>query len=189
MKRPADLSSAPTPIAGVLLVTSTLRQDERGSFTRLFCETELAPVLAGRRIAQVNHSRTRQRGAIRGLHYQRPPHAEVKFVRCLKGRVWDVVVDLRAGSPTFLRWHAQELDAAGWRMLVVPEGCAHGFQALEADSELLYLHTAAYAPEDEAGVRFDDARLAIAWPLPPADLSERDRSLPPLDPGFQGLRA
>lgn len=182
------LATRPTPIAGAFIVTGSPRQDERGSFARLFCETELAPLLAGRHIVQINHSHTRTRGAIRGLHYQRPPHAEIKLVRCLQGKVWDVVVDLRASSPTFLRWHAEELSPADWRMLLIPEGCAHGFQVLEADSELLYLHTAAYAPDAEGGVRFDDPRLAISWPLPPADISSRDRELPLVGDVFQGLR-
>jgi dTDP-4-dehydrorhamnose 3,5-epimerase len=111
----------------------------------------------------------------------------MKFVRCLRGRVWDVAVDLRAGSPTFLQWHAVELDPGTARMLVIPEGCAHGFQALEADSELLYLHTAAYAPEAEGGIRYDDPRLDIAWPKPASDLSERDRRHPLLTHDFAGL--
>lgn len=171
-----------------MIVTSRPHQDERGSFARWFCEADLAAVIGGRRIVQINHSRTQARGAIRGLHFQHPPHAEMKLVRCLKGRVWDVAVDLRADSPTFLHWHAVELSAANGSMYVIPEGCAHGFQALEPDSELLYLHTAAYAPDAEAGVRHDDPRLGIRWPLPAADLSSRDRSHPLLDAGFAGLR-
>jgi dTDP-4-dehydrorhamnose 3,5-epimerase len=121
------------------------------------------------------------------MHFQNPPHAEMKLVRCLKGRVWDVAVDLRSGSPTFLRWHAEELAPEGARMLVIPEGCAHGFQALEPESELLYLHTAFYAPEAEGGVSYADPRLAITWPLPVSDLSPRDRSQPPIDHDFRGI--
>lgn len=109
------------------------------------------------------------------------------MVRCLKGRVWDVALDLRKGSPTFLRWHAQELSAANALMLVIPEGCAHGFQALEPDSELLYLHTASYAPSVEGGVCFNDPALNVPWPLPVVDVSERDRNLPLLDKNFQGI--
>ena len=110
-------------------------------------------------------------------------------MRCLAGRVWDVAVDLRAGSPTFLRWHAEELSAGNTRMLVIPEGCAHGFQALEEDSTLLYLHTEFYAPEFEGGVRHDDPRLGIPWPLPPTDISERDRGHPQLTRDFAGIAA
>jgi len=110
----------PTPISGVVVIEAAPREDERGSFGRLFCERELASVLGDRRIVQINHSRTRTAGAIRGLHFQRDPHAEMKFVRCLKGRVWDVAVDLRAGSPTFLQWHAIELSPVNACMVVIP---------------------------------------------------------------------
>lgn len=147
----------------------------------------MADVFGQRRVVQVNHSRTHQTGAVRGLHFQHAPHSEMKLVRCLRGRIWDVVADLRAGSPTFLRWQAEELCPGNARMIVVPEGCAHGFQVLEADSELLYLHTAPYTPQAEGGVRHDDPALAICWPLPVTDLSARDRSHPLLGAGFAGL--
>ena len=111
----------------------------------------------------------------------------MKLIRCLRGRVWDVAVDLRAGSPTFLHWHAEELAGGDARMVVIPEGFAHGFQTLEAESELLYLHTAAYHQPAEGGLRYDDPRLAIAWPLPPHDLSRRDVSHPLLDDDFTGI--
>jgi dTDP-4-dehydrorhamnose 3,5-epimerase len=178
---------AATPIAGVMVVEGQRHADARGSFARLFCDEALAGVLGERRVVQINHSRTADRGAVRGMHYQRAPHAEMKLVRCLNGRIWDVAVDLRARSPTFLRWHAQELSADNERMMVIPEGCAHGFQALEDDCELLYLHTAAYAAGAEGGVDCRDPRLAIAWPLPVTALSARDSSHPPLTGGFEGL--
>jgi dTDP-4-dehydrorhamnose 3,5-epimerase len=111
----------------------------------------------------------------------------MKMVRCLKGRVWDVVVDLRAGSRTFLQWHAQELSPQADCMLVIPQGCAHGFQVLEAESELLYLHTAFYEPAAEGAVRYDDPRLGITWPLPVTDLSERDKNHALLSNEFAGL--
>lgn len=183
------MKTTATRIAGVLVVQSDRVEDERGAFARLFCEQELAGVVGARRIVQVNHSRTAAPGAVRGMHYQRAPHAEMKLVRCLRGRVWDVAVDLRAGSPTFLHWHAEELTPANGRMLVVPEGCAHGFQVLSPDSELLYLHTAAYDAAAEGGVHCLDPRLGIAWPLPVTGLSARDASHPPLDAGFAGLAA
>jgi len=183
------VKTTPTHLAGVFVIETTLRHDARGAFARLYCERELAAVITHRRIVQINHSRTHAMGAVRGLHYQRAPHAEMKLVRCLKGRVWDVAIDLRAGSPTFLQWHAEELAACDARMLVIPEGCAHGFQVLETDSELLYLHTAYYAPAAEAGLRWDDPRLGIAWPLAMTDLSERDRRHPLLTPDFAGIAA
>jgi len=111
---------------------------------------------------------------VRGLHYQKPPHAEAKLVSCIRGEVWDLVLDLRHGSATFLHWHAQRLSADNACALLIPQGFAHGFQALTDDAELLYCHSAAYAPECEAGLNPSDPRLAIAWPLPIADLSPRD---------------
>lgn len=174
----------PTPLPGVMVATSCPHTDPRGSFARLFCERELAGVLEGRRIVQVNYSCTVVVGAVRGMHFQRPPHAEMKLVRCLRGRVWDVAVDLRADSPAFLRWYAEELTPDSQRTLVIPEGCAHGFQVLEPNSELLYLHTACYAPEAEGGVRHDDAKLRIRWPLQVTDVSPRDLSHPLIDDQF-----
>jgi dTDP-4-dehydrorhamnose 3,5-epimerase len=177
------------PLAGAFVADTTRSADSRGSFARLFCDAELGAAVGTRRIVQINHSRTSARGAIRGMHFQRVPHSEMKLVRCLKGRVYDVMVDLRAGSSSFLRWHACELGADNDRMMIIPEGCAHGFQALEPDSELLYLHTAAYRRDAEGGVRFDDPRLAIDWPLPPTELSARDRGHAPLAADFKGLPA
>ncbi|WP_443190548.1 dTDP-4-dehydrorhamnose 3,5-epimerase [Pseudomonas indica] len=177
-----------TPLEGVIRVETRSHGDERGAFTRLFCTEALAACLGERHIVQINQSRTRYAGTVRGMHYQRPPHAEMKLVRCLRGRVWDVVVDLRRESPTFLRWHAEELSADNQAMLVIPEGCAHGFQALEDHSEMLYLHTAAYQPGAEGGVRPDDPRLAITWPLPLGEMSPRDRSHPLLTPDFVGIQ-
>lgn len=174
-------------IAGAMVVEGQAHTDHRGAFSRLFCERELAEVISDRHVVQINHSRTNTVGAVRGMHFQHPPHAEMKMVRCVRGRVWDVLVDLRAGSPTFLHWHAEELSPDTSRMLVIPEGCAHGFQALEADSELLYLHTAFYTPASEGALRYDDPQLAIPWPLPVTDLSERDKTHALLSNNFIGL--
>lgn len=176
-----------TGIAGAVVVEGAPYADHRGAFTRIFCEQALAQVIGSRHVVQANHSRTHAVGAVRGMHFQHPPHAEMKMVRCIRGRVWDVLVDLRAGSPSFLHWHAQELDPVSSRMLIIPEGCAHGFQVLEPDSELLYLHTAPYTPESEGALRFDDPRVAIPWPLPVSDLSERDRHHALLSNDFAGL--
>jgi dTDP-4-dehydrorhamnose 3,5-epimerase len=176
-----------TPIAGLSVVETTPHTDARGSFARLFCAQELAELLGQRQIVQINHSRTTTVGSVRGMHFQHPPHAEMKLVRCLKGRVWDVAVDLRQHSPTFLHWHGQELTPTNTYMMIIPEGFAHGFQVLEAESELLYLHTAFYTPEAEGGLRYDDPRLAITWPLPVADLSRRDQSHPLINSEFQGI--
>ncbi|WP_090423486.1 dTDP-4-dehydrorhamnose 3,5-epimerase family protein [Mycobacterium europaeum] len=176
-----------TPLADLKIVRSIPHRDARGAFLRLFCAEELHQLLAHRHIAQINHSKTSRVGAVRGLHFQHPPHAEMKMIRCLRGRVWDVAVDVRAGSPTFLQWHAEELTQDDTQMLVIPEGFAHGFQVLEPDSELLYLHTAFYHPASEGGLRYDDRRLAIKWPLPPQDLSSRDQTHPLLNADFTGV--
>lgn len=177
----------PTSIAGVMVVETEPYADHRGAFARLFCSKALREIVGSRPIVQVNHSRTNTVGAVRGLHYQHPPDAEMKLVRCLRGKVWDVAVDLRAGLPTLLQWHAEELSAENGRMLVIPEGCAHGFQVLEENSELLYLHTAFYTPASEGGIQPTDSKLAIGWPLPVQDLSDRDRTHPLLPTEFRGL--
>ena len=177
----------PTPLRGVILVDTCPSIDHRGALSRFYCEHELSTLMGARRIVQINHTRTVLVGAVRGLHFQNPPHAEMKFVRCLKGRVWDVAVDLRAGSPTFLQWHAEELSAGNARMQVISEGCAHAFQVLEEESELLYLHTAPYSPASEGGVRHDDPRVAISWPLEVADVSDRDRRHPLLADTYSGI--
>lgn len=176
-----------TAVSGAVVATSRPFRDDRGQFARLFDRDLLRAIHADRPIFQVNLSLTREIGALRGMHYQGAPHLEAKWVRCLKGRVFDVAVDLRRGSPTFLRHAAVELSPEVPNMFFIPEGCAHGFQVIEPDSELLYLHTAPYSREAEGGVRWDDPLLAIDWPLTPTDISERDRSHPLLTDKFQGL--
>jgi dTDP-4-dehydrorhamnose 3,5-epimerase len=140
-----------TRLAGLYLAHTSPVSDARGAFARLYCEHDLGQALGARHIQQINQTRTHRAGAVRGMHWQYPPHAEMKFVRCIRGRVRDVAVDLRYGSPTFLKWHAEELSSENGLMMIIPEGCAHGFQVLEPDSELLYLHTACYSPASEGG--------------------------------------
>ncbi|MEB3164545.1 MAG: dTDP-4-dehydrorhamnose 3,5-epimerase family protein, partial [Prochlorothrix sp.] len=150
----------PLKVAGSFSLCSQDRRDQRGSFSRWFCPEELKAVWGSRSICQMNYSQTQQMGAVRGLHFQRPPQAEAKVVRCIGGRVWDVAVDLRPQSPTFLQWQGVELAPQGEvQAVLIPEGCAHGFQVLEPDSELLYVHSAPYVPSLEGGVRWDDPRL------------------------------
>jgi dTDP-4-dehydrorhamnose 3,5-epimerase len=177
----------PTSISGLMMVETMPVTDTRGGFSRLYCEQELNVLIGHRKVVQINHSRTFNVGAVRGMHFQYPPHAEMKLVRCLKGRVWDLAIDLRHGSPTFLQWHAEELTPHNGRMMVIPEGFAHGFQVLEPDSELLYLHTAPYTPIAEGGIRFDDPKLGINWPRSVTDLSERDATHPLIGKAFQGV--
>jgi dTDP-4-dehydrorhamnose 3,5-epimerase len=176
-----------TPLAGLHVVQTRPVGDQRGSFARLFCAVELAPLGLPGPIAQINHSFTAAAGTVRGLHFQRPPKAEAKLIRCLKGRVLDVAVDLRAGSPTYLKWHAVELTPENHLAFYLPQGFAHGFQTLTPDCELLYLHTECYSPEHEGGLRHDDPALGISWPLPAAGLSERDRAHPLVSQGFAPL--
>lgn len=179
---------ADTPIAGLHLVDTEPVGDARGRFERLFCERDWSPLRDNLRFVQVNLSTTASLGAIRGLHYQRPPVAEAKLIRCVRGAVFDVAVDLRADSPTFLRWHAVELDEHTPREVFIPEGFAHGFQALTDDAQLLYFHTAPWTPDAEGGLRHDDSALAIKWPMPASSVSQRDSNHPLLAPGFEGMR-
>ena len=178
----------PLPLAGLARVEHRRHEDPRGAFSRLYCEDSLERFGAPFHIRQINRSLTRGRGSVRGLHYQAGPQPESKYITCLQGEVWDVVVDLRAGSPTFLHWHAEHLKAGEGSSLLVPAGFAHGFQALSDDAQLLYFHTAAWEPACEGGIRHDDPRLAIDWPLSIAAISDRDRSHPLLGDDFQGLR-
>ena len=178
-----------TPLQGLFEIHHAPVGDARGRFTRLFCERELAGIRPGLHFTQVNLSETRGAGSVRGLHYQRPPAAEAKLIRCLRGRVFDVAVDVRAGSPTFLHWHAVELAEDNDRAIFIPEGFAHGFQVLGDRAALLYMHTAAWTPACEAGLRHDDPRLSIAWPLPVTTLSERDRRYASIDHAFAGVAA
>jgi dTDP-4-dehydrorhamnose 3,5-epimerase len=177
----------PTPLSGLAVVHGQPRVDERGRLVRVFCAQEFAALRTGLRFVQVNLSRTTRRGTVRGMHFQRGPAADAKLVRCVHGAVYDVAVDLRRGSPTFLRWFAVELSAEAENAVFIPEGFAHGFQARTDGAELLYLHSATYAPEHEGGVRHDDPRLSIEWPLPVAAVSARDRSFPLIDEAFAGV--
>lgn len=176
-----------TPIAGLHVLQRKPIGDSRGYLERLFCAEELQTLIPGRRIEQINHTLTAGRGMVRGLHFQHPPHAEMKFVHCLRGEVFDVAVDLRRGSPTFLHWHAEVLSADNHRTFVIPEGFAHGFQALADDCEMLYFHTTAYNREAEGGLNALDPRLAIRWPLPAVGLSQRDAAHPPVGDAFRGV--
>lgn len=169
----------PTRIPGVTLVEAEPRADERGAFARIYCPVEFAAAgLGDFTPTQVNLSRNPVRHTLRGLHYQAPPRAEAKLVRVTRGRIWDVAVDLRPDSPTYLQWQGVELDATGMAALFIPEGCAHGFLTLEPDSDVLYQMGRNYEPGFGLGLRFDDPRLAIDWPAPPAMIDTRDKTWP-----------
>lgn len=175
----------PTSISGAFEVRHDVRCDARGRFKRQYCEPEFGAAGLNTRWVQVNHSVTLGIGSIRGMHFQRPPAAEAKLVSCPVGRAFDVAVDLRCGSPTFLQWALVEIGEE--TSFHIPEGCAHGFQALTEEVHLIYQHSALFAPEAEGGVRFDDPAIGINWPLPVGTVSDRDRSFKLIDDHFEGI--
>ena len=177
-----------TDISGLVLVETTPYADHRGEFSRLFCEKELKEIIGERKIVQINHSMTREPGTVRGMHYQKPPYAEMKMVRCIRGRVWDVAVDLRTGSPTFLKWHAEELSDENSRMMIIPEGFAHGFQTLQDNSEIIYFVTELYNSDAEQGINLKDKKIKIKWPMPIINISEKDKNIRFLDEGYKGVK-
>lgn len=174
----------PTPLQEAFIIELEPVTDDRGLFTRVFCQQELRNILHDKNIVQINHSLTRQKGALRGMHFQYSPKSEIKMVKCLRGSVFDVIIDLRKGSPTFLKWHGEVLSAKNMKMMYIPEGFAHGFQTMEGNCELLYLHTEFYSPEHEGGVRYNDPKIGIKWPLEVTDISERDKNHPLLGEDF-----
>lgn len=175
------------PMDGLQLIQRQPIGDERGYLERIFCKDELMSVIGPRRISQINHTLTVKAGTVRGMHFQHLQYAEMKLISCLRGEVFDVAVDLRKDSPTFLEWHAEVLSEENHKTIVIPEGFAHGFQTLTNECELLYLHTAAYVQEAEAGLNALDPRLSIAWPIPIIERSARDQNHPMLMPEFLGL--
>ncbi|ABK39879.1 dTDP-4-dehydrorhamnose 3,5-epimerase family protein [Aeromonas hydrophila] len=175
------------PLPGARLLQREVCGDSRGTLSRLFCAEELAMLGWKSCIAQVNLTYTSRCGTIRGLHYQHPPYAEKKLVTCIQGRIWDVIVDIRADSPTFLQWYAEELSDDNHRSLLIPEGFAHGFQTLSDEVEILYCHSAVHVPAAEGGLCPLDPRLQISWPLPITEISARDHQHPVLNDNFQGI--
>ena len=176
-----------TPLKGAYIIEPEPFQDTRGMFARIFCKKELEAIGHKKEIVQINHSLTVKRGAVRGMHFQRPPKSEIKFVKCLNGAVWDVIIDLRKKSSSFLKWHGEILTPDNMRMMYIPEGFAHGFQTLEPNTQLLYFHTEFYSPEHEGGVRFDDPKIGIQWHSEITEISGRDKNHPLLTDIFEGL--
>jgi len=176
-----------TSIKDLKLVQRKPLEDPRGFLSRIYCAESFKAFGVNKTIAQINHTLTQNKGTVRGLHFQYAPHAEAKLVSCIKGQVYDVAVDLRKDSPTFLKWHAEVLSADNHRSLLIPEGFAHGFQTLTENCELIYLHTETYHPSAEGALNVLDSALKINWPLPIVELSERDRKHAMIDGKFQGL--
>ena len=175
-----------TTVAGVFLIDLEPRGDARGFFARLFCEEEFAAQGLETRYIQVNNSSTAKRGTLRGMHYQLPPAAEVKVVRCVNGALFDVVLDLRPDSPTFGKSFGAELSASNRTMMYVPKGCAHGFLSTVDDTEAVYFVSAAYQPDAERGIRYDDKAFNIDWPFVPTEVSEKDRNWRDYDAAYHG---
>ncbi|MDX5367281.1 MAG: dTDP-4-dehydrorhamnose 3,5-epimerase family protein [Alphaproteobacteria bacterium] len=170
----ARFDVAPTPLAGLVRLVRKRMGDQRGWLERLYCGEELKDAGWLWPVAQINRTLTARRGTVRGMHFQRAPHEEAKLVACLRGEVFDVAVDLRPGSASFGRWHGEFLSGGNGASLLIPPGFAHGFQTMTDDVEMFYIHSAAYAPAAEGGVRADDPALGIEWPLPIGERSERD---------------
>jgi dTDP-4-dehydrorhamnose 3,5-epimerase len=176
-----------TPLEGLKVLQRNPIGDHRGYLERMFCAEELRAFIPGRSIVQINHTLTVRRGTVRGLHFQYPPHSETKVVSCLRGGVFDVAVDVRHGSPTFLCWHGETLTAGNHKTMLIPEGFAHGFQTLTEDCEMLYFHTAQYKRSAEAGLNAQDPRLGIHWPEAVVELSSRDAAHPTVTESFRGV--
>jgi dTDP-4-dehydrorhamnose 3,5-epimerase len=177
----------PTTLKGSYVIGLEPFTDERGWFARTYCKNEFAAIGHTDEWVQLNHSVTNKKGAIRGMHYQLPPFSEIKMVRCIAGAVFDVIIDLRKDSPTFLQWFGTELSAANKKMIYIPGGFAHGFQTLTDNCELVYHHSQFYAPGVEGGIKYDEPKVNIEWPLPVVTISERDERHPFLDDNFKGL--
>ena len=180
------LKLEPTPMKGLSVVTRTAFSDARGSFFRLFDADDFS-LPEGRSIVQINHSVTRGTGTVRGMHFQKPPHAETKIVTCLEGEIFDVAVDLRSHSPTFLQWHAMRLSGESLKSLFIPPGMAHGFQVLSDEATVLYLHDQGYHPESEGRLNPLDPALHIDWPEAVGNVSSSDSSAAFLQPDFSGI--
>lgn len=175
-----------TEIKGLFIVEPNSFSDERGSFSRVYCQKELEEI-SGISIKQINHSVTKEKGTLRGMHFQYEPDAEVRMVKCIRGSVFDVVVDIRKNSLTFLKTFSIELTDKNQKMIYIPKGFAHGFQTLEDDTELLYLHSNIYTPSNEGALNVQDPLLKIQWPLDIKNLSKRDYEHEFLDTNFQGI--
>lgn len=172
---------------GLKILERPIVSDERGFFSRMFCAQQLHAVGWTQPVVQINHSFTRTKGTVRGMHFQNPPHAEIKLVSCIQGCILDIAVDLRAGSPTFMKWHAQELSIKNKHALLIPAGFAHGFQALSENVEILYLHSKPYHALSEARINPLDPRISIKWPLSIEKMSNKDRLAPMLSDAYSGV--
>jgi dTDP-4-dehydrorhamnose 3,5-epimerase len=176
-----------TPLDGLYVIKHTIISDERGFFARTFCKNEFQSIGFNNEFVQFNHSFNLQKGTLRGMHFQRKPYCETKLIRCLQGSVYDIAIDLRIDSPTFLQYFGVELSAENMTSVLIPEGFAHGFQTLENNCTLIYHHTEFYNANADAGIRHNDEKLGIKWPLPIINVSNKDKSYPLIDKNFKGI--
>lgn len=176
-----------TKLKGAFVIELSPLKDERGGFARTFCKEEFKKINHIKDFVQFNHSFNIKKGTIRGMHYQELPHSEIKLIRCIKGAVYDVIIDIRRSSPTFLLWFGVELTADNMKMIYVPEGFAHGFQTLTNETELLYHHTGFYSPTAEKGIRYNDPALNIIWPETVSIISEKDKNYQLLSKNYKGI--
>lgn len=173
-----------TEIDGCYVIKPTKFFDERGWFNRIYCENELNNIYPGIKWVQINHSFTLKRGTIRGMHYQEYPNQEIKMVKCISGKIFDVIIDLRPNSNSYLKWISIELSALNQKMVLIPKGLAHGFQSLDENTEIIYFHSEFYSPNNENGVLYNDPCFKIKWPLNPTLISKKDKSYSPLKLNF-----
>jgi dTDP-4-dehydrorhamnose 3,5-epimerase len=176
----------PTPLVGAHLIELERRGDDRGFFARLFCENEFGGAGLVTRFVQANNSLSAKKGTLRGLHYQLAPSAEVKVIRCIKGALFDVIIDIRPDSPSYGKWFGAELNDENRLMMYAPRGFAHAILTLRDDTEALYFVSNPYAPAEERGIRFDDPKFGIEWPIEPVEISAKDRAWPDFDLEFHG---
>jgi len=174
-----------TPLKGAFEITLEPFSDERGLFARTFCKKEFSNIGFDAEFVQFNFSKNAYKGTIRGLHYQAPPFTETKLIRCIRGKVYDIMVDLRIDSPSYMNYFGVELSEENMKMVLIPDGFAHGFQTLEDNSQLIYHHTAFYTPGYERGIRYNDPELNIQWPLPVSIISEKDKNYPLISKTFK----
>ena len=177
-----------TDMEGLYTIRLKKLEDERGSFARTFCKNEFKQIGFDKEFVQFNHSFNKYRGTVRGMHFQHAPYSETKLIRCIQGAVYDVAVDLREGSPTFLQHLGFELSATNMISILIPEGFAHGFQTLEDNTALIYHHTAFYTADADDGLRYNDPSLKITWRLPVINVSEKDMNYKAIDQNFKGIK-
>jgi dTDP-4-dehydrorhamnose 3,5-epimerase len=173
-----------TLLKGAFVIELEKRGDERGFFARAFCKNEFNANGLNNEIVQINNSLSKDKGTLRGMHYQLSPKSEDKIVRCIKGSLFDVIIDLRSDSVTFKKWFGTELNAENRNMLIVPKGFAHGFITLEENTEAFYLVTEYYSPEHERGIRYNDPAFGIKWPIEPVVISDKDKNHPDFNPDY-----